>query len=59
MGLQYRVVYKKGILNGAADALSHKPTEGAKLFSFSTVQPLWLDRVLASYDNDAHVQSLL
>jgi hypothetical protein len=31
----------------------------AELFSFSIVQPLWLDRVLASYDTNAHVQSLL
>jgi hypothetical protein len=32
------VVYKKGILNGAADTLSRKPVVVAKLFSFSTVQ---------------------
>jgi hypothetical protein len=39
LGLQYRVVYKKGIENGAADALSRRPLMDAVLFSLSTVVP--------------------
>lgn len=39
MGLQYKVVYKKGILNGAADALSRKPVSSSDLFVVTQVQP--------------------
>ena len=53
------MVYKKGILNGAADALSRKPVESSQLFVVSTIQPLWLDLVLSSYTADAFVQGLL
>lgn len=52
MGLQFRVVYKKGILNGAADALSRRPHVDSELYNVSQVQPVWLDQVVASYAND-------
>jgi hypothetical protein len=39
MGLQYRVQYKQGINNGAADALSRKPPEISQVFAISTIQP--------------------
>jgi hypothetical protein len=35
MGLQYRVMYKKGIHNGAADALSRKPTGSSPLMTIT------------------------
>lgn len=59
MGLQYKIVYKKGILNGAADALSRKPMHSSEILSISNVQPVWLDRVLSSYANDSHMQSVV
>lgn len=52
MGLQFRVVYKKGILNGAANALSRRPHVDSELYSVSQIQPVWLDQVVASYAND-------
>jgi hypothetical protein len=59
IGLQYKVVYKKGTLNGAADALSRKPVTASELMAVTTVKPLWLEQVEASYANDTHAQTLL
>jgi hypothetical protein len=59
MGLQYKVVYKKGILNGAADALARKPTHSSQIMAVTTVQPVWLASVQASYIADPHAQQLL
>lgn len=52
MGLQYSIQYKKGINNGAADALSHKPTSSSQLYVTTTVQPSWLDGVVLGYEKD-------
>ena len=52
MALQYRVEYKKGILNGAADALSRKPVESSQVMAVTTVKPVWLEHVEASYSQD-------
>jgi hypothetical protein len=52
MGLQYQVVYKKGALNGAADALSRKPPNSSEIYSITQVRPVWLEQVVESYRND-------
>jgi hypothetical protein len=59
MGLQYRVQYKQGINNGAADALSRKPPDSSQVFAISTVQPAWVAAVIASYTIDDHAQQIL
>jgi hypothetical protein len=59
MGLQYKVQYKKGIHNGAADALSRRPNSDSQLFSVTTIQPSWLSKVQASYSSDATAQKIL
>jgi hypothetical protein len=59
MGLQYTVQYKKGILNGTADALSRKPVEASPLMAATVLQPVWLDRVAESYLNDEYSQQLI
>ncbi|KAK1610510.1 hypothetical protein QYE76_034183 [Lolium multiflorum] len=59
MGFQYKILYKKGVLNGAADALSRKPPGSSQVFAITTVQPQWLSTVLDSYARDDHAQSLL
>lgn len=58
MGLQFRVVYRKGKENLAADALSrcgHLST----LQAVSEVQPLWIQEVLNAYRTDPQAQELL
>ncbi|KAK1679066.1 hypothetical protein QYE76_039914 [Lolium multiflorum] len=59
MGFQYKIMYKKGVLNGAADALSRKPPDSSQAFAITTVQPQWLSTVLDSYSRDAQAQALL
>ncbi|WVZ62540.1 hypothetical protein U9M48_012279 [Paspalum notatum var. saurae] len=53
LGLQYRVVYRKGADNRAADALSRRPHSG-ELNAVST-----LDAVVQGYSADDQAQSLL
>lgn len=59
LGLQYRIVYKKGIENGAADALSRRPHTEASLFALSSATPQWLIQIADSYQNDASAQKLI
>lgn len=59
MGLQYRILYKKGCDNGAADALSRQHHEHAHLLAISSVQPVWLMDIIASYQNDEKAQDIL
>jgi transposase InsO family protein len=58
MGLQFRLQYKKGSTNAAADALSRKFNECAAV-SASTAQPVWLDRLQAGYEDDTQARQLL
>ena len=53
------MVYKKGALNGAADALSRKPVDSSQVFSVSIVQPLWLESVQESYDKVEAAKELI
>ena len=59
MGLKYKIHYKKGINNGAADALSRKPPASSQIFVATVVQPVWQTNVLQSYINDDHARELL
>jgi hypothetical protein len=58
MGLQFRLQYKKGTSNIAADALSRGPDTCAGV-SAATAQPAWLDRLQAGYEDDAATRSLI
>lgn len=57
-GLQYRIVYKKGSDNVAADALSRYPGE-AQVFHISQCTPTWVQEVIQHYQNDPVAQELL
>lgn len=58
LGLQYRITYKKGVDNRATDALSRvTPLETAMVVT--SVQPAWLDDILASYNANPQAQRLL
>lgn len=51
IGLQYKILYRKGAENGAADASRYPSTQ---LAAISVCQ--WLKAVLLSYANDAHAR---
>jgi len=57
IGLQYRIVYRKGVDNGAADALSRCPS--SQLVALSVCQAQWLETVVESYSQDTRAQELL
>lgn len=58
MGLQFKVVYRKGKENQAADALSRVGHMFA-LQAVSETQPVWLQEVINSYVTDSQAQELL
>ena len=59
MGLQYRIVYKKGADNRVADALSRRPAEGLEVLALSVVQPVWMQEIVHSYVGDSKASALL
>jgi hypothetical protein len=48
MGLQYKILYKKGVDNGAANALSRRH-HLKQLLAISSIKHQWLDEVVLSY----------
>ena len=58
MGLQFKIIYKKGKENQAADALS-RVAHLMALQAVSLLQPQWLQEVLNSYATDSQAQQLL
>lgn len=59
MGLQYRIVYRKGVENRAADALSRCPPSSDSCAALTTLVPSWLTLVTASYDGDSFMQDMI
>jgi len=58
MGLHFKIIYKKGKDNIAADALS-RVAHMMALQAVSVVQPAWVQEVLNSYTTDSRAQQLL
>lgn len=54
MGFKYKIVYKKGTKDKAADALSRRnASEGGKLcMVVSAVVPVWMQEIQQSYQGD-------
>jgi transposase InsO family protein len=59
LGLQYTIVYRKGVENTAADALSRRPHQQATLSAISSVQPTWIDDIIDGYQHDDNTKKLL
>jgi len=59
VGLQYKVVYKPGKSNSAADALSRHPDPPYQLQALSISTPAWLADVTAGYASDPESSKLL
>jgi hypothetical protein len=58
VGLQFQFQYKRGVENGAADALS-RVGQLLSANALSFYQPQWLLEVTNSYETDDHAQTLL
>jgi hypothetical protein len=59
LGLHYRIVYKKGTDNTAADALSWRPHQIEECCALSAASPLWLQEVIDGYKADPQALKLL
>lgn len=59
LGLHYRIVYKKGVDNSAADVLSRRPHEDGECVAISVSTPTWLQEVIAGYQQDPEALKLL
>lgn len=58
MGLQFKIIYRQGKENVAANALS-RVAHLLSLQTVSSVQPAWIHKVLNSYTTDSQAQQLL
>jgi hypothetical protein len=58
LGLQYKIIHKKGVENQAADALSRLP-DSPTLLAVSTITPKWLEIIIEGYQQDDHSKQLL
>jgi hypothetical protein len=58
LGLCYKVVYRRGSENQAADALSHRD-HPEQLNAISSLVHLWLDRLCLWYPTDVEAKALL
>lgn len=59
LGLQYRIVYRPGADNRAADALSRLPPTSAACATVTTLVPNWIQSVITGYSEDAFAKDLL
>jgi hypothetical protein len=58
LGLQYKIVYKKGKENGAVDALSRN-TDRQQLTAISECKPKLLEVVVEGYEKDPEAKKML
>lgn len=60
LGLTYKIVYKKGSTNSAADSLSRRSQDDpSQVLSLSCATPTWLEEVAAGYNQDHRTMELL
>jgi transposase InsO family protein len=59
LGLTYRVVYKKGSDNSAADSLSRRPHPEESCRAISVVTPQWCADIVRGYSADVQATKLL
>ena len=55
--MNYQIVYKKGVDNTSADALSRKPQP--QVFHIFRAQPVWLEEIVNNYAHDDKITEIL
>lgn len=58
IGLQYKIIYKKGLENKAADALSRQE-QAHEAIALTISTPKWLETVIDNYQQDPQAKELL
>lgn len=58
LGLQHKMVYKKGKENKVVDALSRKVSHD-EVHALSSTKPRWLETIIEGYQQDEHTKELL
>lgn len=58
MGLQFKLVYKKGVTNSVADGLSRQSHDLAAV-NVSAAAPAWLENLQRGYEDDPMAKTLL
>jgi hypothetical protein len=53
------IIYKKGVDNWAANALSRKPEELHSCNAMSSCQPQWLQELVDSYESDQNTKDII
>lgn len=59
LGLQYRIVYKRGVDNSAADALSRHPQMQFTCSAVSSCTPQWITDIAESYRTDEIASAMI
>ena len=59
LGLQYKIVYKKGVDNRVAYALSRRSYVDSECLVISSASPIWLEQVATSYAGDVQAQGMI
>lgn len=59
LGLQYRIIYKKGVDNTTTDALSRQHHVMESCLAMSSETPLWITEVASSYAQDAVASAMI
>jgi len=59
LGLQYKVIYKKGTDNRVADALSRKSSHDSECAALTSCTPQWIEEVVAGYQKDDQAASII
>lgn len=59
IGLQYKIVYKKGSKNSAADALSCRSHESSQVLAISVEKAPWMEEIMLGYQQDEQALDLL
>lgn len=58
LGLRYKICYRQGSTNNAADALSRRQHVTESSAAISICQPAWLEEVISSYTTNQQVQKI-